>query len=154
MDELKQILYLLPTETRKKLKWSVNRSIRTYYKTNLQLIKEQRTEEHHKRYRKYSEQIKKYVKNWNTINRDYFLLYRRKRLTFRGKRIHMKEIVRQGKCVFCKRTIESGQIKTTNLHHLKYDKNNPSWYTIELCPRCHNMIHRGTISSEFQRMFW
>ena len=144
--------HLLSLQVRKSLKGKIDRVIRSYYKKHPQLIKEYRTEEHHKRYRKYADFIKKYVKNWNQVNHDYFLLYRKKRLTFKGKRIHTKGIVRTGKCTFCKRTIESGEIKTTNLHHLKYDEKHPSWYTIELCTGCHTNVHRGSLSYEFQKM--
>ena len=31
-----------------------------------------------------------------------------------------------------------GEIKLTNLHHEKYDENDPLAHTVELCVECHN----------------
>ncbi len=63
------------------------------------------------------------------------------RITFRNKRIHLRFNPLFGSCVNCKRTIESGEIKVTHLHHDVYDMSDPLAYTRELCVRCHSKYH-------------
>lgn len=65
-----------------------------------------------------------YVKNWN-----------KKRINFKGKQIPLRYNPRLGVCMFC------GKQGITNLHHLKYDENNPVEHTIELCMSCHRKEH-------------
>lgn len=74
-------------------------------------------------------------------NRDWQLTYRRKRITYKGKRIHLDYEIRTGICVICKRTVKDGQIKQTNMHHIFYNDEHPDWGLIEVCPSCHRKIH-------------
>ena len=64
-----------------------------------------------------------------------------KRIMFMNKRITLKENPRKGICLNCNRTVESGDIKFTVLHHTSYDFNNPLANTVELCVMCHRIIH-------------
>jgi len=61
-----------------------------------------------------------------------------KQLVFKGKYYRLKENPRKGICELCGRSVAKGEIKTTNLHHYRYDSKNPMKYTKELCVRCHN----------------
>ena len=60
-----------------------------------------------------------------------------KRMVFRNKSISLAENPRKGICSKCKRTVKSGAIKFTQLHHEQYDESNPLLHTVELCPSCH-----------------
>ena len=71
-----------------------------------------------------------YVKNWN-----------KKRINFKGKQIPLGHDLRTGVCSKCGRSVKNGEIKQTNLHHLKYDYDNPVENTIELCNSCHKKEH-------------
>lgn len=55
-----------------------------------------------------------------------------------GKFYYLDENLRTGTCSECGRSVEKGEIKTTNLHHTKYDPNDVLAHVIELCVRCHN----------------
>lgn len=59
--------------------------------------------------------------------------YKKKRLLFKGKRTYLSKQIRTGKCSKC------GKEGRTNIHHEKYDDNDPTAYTIELCVRCHTL---------------
>lgn len=69
------------------------------------------------------------------------------RLNYKGKRLFLGINPRTGICTICKKSIHKGEIKRTNLHHLKYDDYNPLNNTIELCPSCHKIEHNGSIIS-------
>lgn len=57
----------------------------------------------------------------------------KKRITYKGKRIYLKELPRKNKCESC------GKEGYTHIHHEKYDDENPMNYTKELCPKCHTV---------------
>ena len=65
------------------------------------------------------------------------------RVTFLGMRISLLFNPLFDSCVKCKRTVASGEIKRTHLHHDKYDLNDPLAYTRELCVRCHSNFHKN-----------
>ena len=69
------------------------------------------------------------------------------RIKFQGKTIQLPNNPRKGICSNCKRTVSSGEIKRTNLHHTKYDPLNPTAHTIELCIRCHMKEHEKILES-------
>ncbi len=64
-------------------------------------------------------------------------------IRFKGKQINLGYNPLTYSCVKCSRTVESGEIKITHLHHDKYDWNDPIAYTRELCVRCHNNFHKS-----------
>jgi len=66
---------------------------------------------------------------------------KKKRINFKGKLIGLEKEPRIGICSKCGKSVKKGEIKRTNLHHLKYDPKNPLNHTIELCVGCHNKIH-------------
>jgi hypothetical protein len=58
------------------------------------------------------------------------------------KRVYVRaELPRTGLCSSCGRSVSSGAIKTTQLHHLAYDADRPEANVVELCVRCHRGIH-------------
>ena len=63
--------------------------------------------------------------------------YSKNRITFKGKSILLKFNPRIGICSNCKKSVQKGEIKRTDIHHEKYDELNPLNYTIELCTSCH-----------------
>lgn len=69
------------------------------------------------------------------------LVYNKMKLYFKGNAVLIDHIPRIGVCTDCHRTVSSGDIKITHLHHIEYDENNPSANTIELCVRCHKKRH-------------
>ena len=61
-----------------------------------------------------------------------------KTLTYRGKKRYFENDIRIGECHFCHlygRT--QNYHKTTQLHHLYYDDEDPLRWTLELCTGCH-----------------
>ena len=59
-----------------------------------------------------------------------------RRLTFEDKVLHVKENPRIGVCNMCRAVFPFDCVKT-DMHHEKYNKNNPLKDTLELCPNCH-----------------
>ncbi len=65
-----------------------------------------------------------------------------RRLVFKNTRIMLDVSPRTGICTNCNRTVLSGEIQRTHIHHLQYDESNPLAHTQELCPSCHFKWHR------------
>lgn len=68
-------------------------------------------------------------------------LVTQKYVKFHGKPVRLDHNPRTGICSNCKRSIHTGEIKVTNLHHDEYDESNPLAHTRELCVRCHRQLH-------------
>ena len=64
-----------------------------------------------------------------------------KKIKFLDKYIYLKSNPRTGTCNHCRRSVGNGEIKRTNIHHIKYEPQNPLAHTIELCVSCHNKEH-------------
>jgi len=64
-----------------------------------------------------------------------------RKLVFGEERIQLDHNPRKGICSNCKRRVSKGEIKTTNIHHEKYDPKKVLAHTVELCVRCHNRRH-------------
>lgn len=79
-----------------------------------------------------------YLPRWRAQNPNYMKEYTKKRLNYKGRLITLKTRIKIGVCNTCNKTVESGQINFTTLHHYaEYHDNNPVKDTIELCPSCH-----------------
>ena len=63
------------------------------------------------------------------------LLQEPRRIAFKDKRPFIDEVLRTSVCTKC------GMIGRTHMHHWKYDRNNPSANTTELCSSCHSREH-------------
>jgi len=79
----------------------------------------------------------------NHKKRRYPVTYRRKRVF-----VERNSPIKKGKCSACHRTVKNGEIKTTQLHHWKYEfsvpkvRKNPELAlknTVELCYGCHQV---------------
>jgi len=86
-------------------------------------------------------------KRWEKVNpqrvKAHHDKYNPHRIRFLGKRISLDKNPRTGRCDHCHRSVQRGEIKRTNLHHIQYDLTNELEHTIELCVRCHNEAHGG-----------
>lgn len=56
--------------------------------------------------------------------------------------MHLKSNPRKGACAVCHRTVASGKIAQTQMHHTRYNEKHPERHTVELCARDHARIHR------------
>lgn len=75
-------------------------------------------------------------------NPKYHPITAPKRITFKNKRIGLKEDPRYGICQWCG-AVKGIDCKITAMHHEKYDEDNPQEYTVELCVACHMKTKRG-----------
>jgi len=66
--------------------------------------------------------------------------YKNKIQIYKGEYIFYDQDIRFGKCVICKKTQGSGEIKGTQLHHVWYNDDEPLEATIEVCRKCHYRI--------------
>ena len=65
--------------------------------------------------------------------------YNKRKIKFKGKSMILDHEPRIGICSNC------GKEGQTNLHHTKYDSNNPLKHTRELCVGCHRLVHLDKI---------
>jgi hypothetical protein len=64
------------------------------------------------------------------------------KIQFFGRSIYLGWNPKKNICSNCKRSVESGEIKLTSMHHLEYCIIFPWFGTIELCMTCHYSEHR------------
>ena|SRR5690349_11442504 len=79
--------------------------------------------------KKYQEANKEHIREKNKIWRQNHQIY------FIDKKITVDFIERSYLCICCRFQ------GSTNLHHLKYDLNDPLKHTVELCDSCHVLWH-------------
>jgi hypothetical protein len=77
--------------------------------------------------------------------REQLLKANRSRIEFFGRSIYLGWNPKKNICNKCKKTVELGEIKYTNMHHLEYCIIFPWFGTIELCRRCHNLEHKDKL---------
>lgn len=120
-----------------------------YSKNNPEYFKQYRKDNHDHR-RKYDDQ-------WRIDNREKYLeqckRVNRKKIRFKNTRPITTKSPRTGICSKCKRSVGSGEIKVTNMHHTKYDESDPLAHTIELCVRCHTKEHKLLRDTSKREMF-
>jgi len=76
----------------------------------------------------------------NDKNREY---WRKRTLTTGGRKYFFHAEIKTGVCYFCKREGRAQRSKTTVLHHVKYNNDDPLEWTIEVCTKCHYHIDQG-----------
>jgi len=76
-------------------------------------------------------QIFKHSEYWN-----------KRALTWNGEKIYFDQPIRTGDCYFCQKEGRPNRSKTTLLHHVKYDNDDPLEWTIEVCISCHSRIDK------------
>lgn len=87
--------------------------------------------------------ILEYMANYRKNNSDKIHAYTRTKVRFHDKQIPTGTQFRKDECSECKRKIGIDEIKRTNMHHERYDINNPLSHTVELCIRCHRKRHQS-----------
>ena len=75
-------------------------------------------------------------------NRKHMKRISSRMINFLGKKILLLFELKKGRCLRCYRTVKSGIIKTTLLHHYFYIPCIPWACTEEFCRRCHINEHR------------
>lgn len=90
---------------------------------------------------KNAEKTKQYKIKWQKNHPEHYS----NKIRFKGKRVRLDHNPRNGTCSNCNRTVESGEIKRTAMHHEKYDELDPLAHTVEVCISCHTKIHAGSI---------
>lgn len=81
------------------------------------------------------------TKKYRLKNKEEIKSHSKKRVRFKDKRVILSGNPRTGICSNCHKSVAKGEIKRTHLHHRQYDEDNPLNHTVELCPRCHRIIH-------------
>ncbi|MEX0854374.1 MAG: hypothetical protein WD018_01240 [Nitrosopumilaceae archaeon] len=76
----------------------------------------------------------------NDENREY---WRKRTLTYGRKKLFFPAEIKTGTCFFCKKEGRAQRSKTTVLHHVKYNNDDPLEWTIEVCTKCHYHIDQG-----------
>ena len=69
-------------------------------------------------------------------------IYRSRQLWFKNKQVRLKENPRTGYCMRCRNNIHDGSCKRTHMHHIEYHQDDPTKDVVELCARCHGILHR------------
>ena len=116
------------------------------YKENSRKYNESHKELNQKRWRDYGKTPagKARDKKYRDSHPEKIKLQREKavgrHLRFKGKHVWLSYNPRIGICSQCHRSVVKGEIKITNLHHFKYDEQDPLAHTIELCVKCHNEL--------------
>lgn len=104
------------------------------------------------------EEKKKYMKIWRQNNQEKIQKSHSrgnpKRIRFNGKQVTVDRNIRTDICSNCGKTVESGEIKRTNLHHIEYHDSDPLVNTIELCVSCHRKEHTKLKSEGGVRVFF
>jgi len=75
----------------------------------------------------------------NDKTREY---WRKRTLTWHKSKLFFDHEIKTGVCIFCKKERRSQRSKTTVLHHVKYNNDDPLEWTIEVCTKCHYQIDK------------
>lgn len=128
-----------------------------YRKNNLEKIKQQnkeywinnkieRQQYNQEYYKENKDRIinnsKEYYANNTEKKKEYSREKSKEKITFKGKRVILNHNPRIGICSNCHKRVIDGEIKQTQMHHTQYDESNPLAFTVELCPSCHQKIHK------------
>ena len=81
------------------------------------------------------EKQREYNKIHNPITNP---IYSKRDLTYKDRRIQLKENPRKGYCTWCSNNIHDKSCKRTGMHHIVYVPIFVWFATIELCASCHS----------------
>ena len=73
----------------------------------------------------------------NAKNREY---WRKRTLTWHKTKLFFDHEIKTGVCYFCKKDGRAQKSRSTALHHVKYNNDDPLEWTIEVCISCHSQI--------------
>jgi hypothetical protein len=79
--------------------------------------------------------------NWVNENKQQHEEMMHKRITFKGRRVYLKENPRTGVCVDCGTLISAKQDRQGPMHHERYNDEDPEDGTTERCDACHTRFH-------------
>jgi len=94
-------------------------------------------------YYKDENRIKKIIKRLekmpgiNDKNREY---WKKRTMTWHKKKLFFDHEIKTGVCYFCDREGKAQGSKSTALHHILYNNDNPLEWTIEVCIKCHSKV--------------
>jgi len=75
----------------------------------------------------------------NDKNREY---WKKRTLTWHKRKLFFDHEIKTGVCYFCKRDGRAQRSRSTVLHHVKYNNDDPLDWTIEVCTKCHYHIDK------------
>ncbi|KAG2473361.1 MAG: hypothetical protein NPMRTHETA2_1260003 [Nitrosopumilales archaeon] len=75
----------------------------------------------------------------NDKNREY---WKKRSVTWHKKKLFFDHEIKTGVCYFCKRDARAQRSRSTVLHHVKYNNDDPLDWTIEVCTKCHYQIDK------------
>ena len=73
----------------------------------------------------------------NDKNREY---WKKRYITWHKKKLFFDHEIKTGACYFCDREGKAQGSKSTALHHVIYNNDNPLEWTIEVCIKCHSKV--------------
>ena len=76
----------------------------------------------------------------NDKNQEY---WKKRTMTWHKKKLFFDHEIKTGICYFCKRDARAQRSRSTVLHHVKYNNDDPLDWTIEVCTKCHYQIDTG-----------
>ena len=75
----------------------------------------------------------------NDKNREY---WKKRNMTWHKRKLFFDHEIKTGVCYFCKRDARAQRSRSTVLHHVKYNNDDPLDWTIEVCTKCHYQIDK------------
>jgi len=75
----------------------------------------------------------------NDKNREF---WKKRTMTWHRGKIFFDQEIKTGSCFFCKRDGRAQRSRSTVLHHVKYNNDDPLDWTIEICTKCHYQIDK------------
>jgi len=75
-----------------------------------------------------------------TINDENIEYWKKRTMTYGQKKLSFDHEIKTGVCIFCKKESRAQGSKSTALHHVKYNNDDPLEWTIEVCIKCHSKI--------------
>jgi len=93
-------------------------------------------------YQKYKTSYQRYALEHRDERNASKRILNKKRIRYKGKQIFVGINPRSGTCSEC------NYKGITQMHHLKYDDENPLAHTIELCNSCHHKQHERVRDSK------
>jgi len=73
----------------------------------------------------------------NDKNREY---WKKRTFHWRKKKLFYDHEIKTGVCYFCSREGKAQGSKSTALHHVIYNNDDPLEWTIEVCIKCHSKV--------------
>ena len=102
-----------------------------------------------RRYELNKERILEYNRGYQEAHKEEHRKHNRRRVSFKGRQIHVESCPRLGQCPECGRKVGVDAIKMTNRHHDEYHNDDVLKDTRELCVSCHMKELRGSVDARY-----